>query len=64
MSLVVQWYLGCVRACQLEMTSARKPLNPVQGETFKCIWNLKEGLLKILIVVLRKDCVKNFLLYF
>lgn len=43
MSMVVKWYLGCIRACQLEMMAARKPLNPVQGETFKCIWNLKDG---------------------
>lgn len=41
--MVVQWYLGCIRACQLEMTAARKPFNPVHGEIFKCICNMKDG---------------------
>ncbi len=44
MALVVQWYLGCIRACQLEMTAARKPFNPMHGEIFKCIWNMKDGI--------------------
>lgn len=43
MALVVQWYVGCIRACHLEMTAARKPFNPVRGEIFKCIWNMKDG---------------------
>ncbi|KAI9563087.1 hypothetical protein GHT06_010544 [Daphnia sinensis] len=42
MAMVVQWYLGCIRACRLEMTAARKPFNPVLGEIFKCIWNMKD----------------------
>ena len=40
---VSHWYLGCFRAAQLEMTSAKKPFNPILGETFKCIWNVKDG---------------------
>ena len=43
MALAVQWYLGCIRACNLEMMAARKPFNPVHGEIFKCIWNMKDG---------------------
>ncbi|EFX77571.1 hypothetical protein DAPPUDRAFT_321306 [Daphnia pulex] len=42
MAMVVQWYLGCIRACQLEMTAARKPFNPVHGEIFKCFCNMKD----------------------
>ena len=43
MAKVVKWYLGCIRACQIEMAASRKPFNPTLGETFKCIWNLKDG---------------------
>lgn len=47
-SKVVLWYLSCLRAAQLEMTAARKPFNPVLGETFKCFWDLKEGIVQSL----------------
>jgi len=40
MSRVVHWYLSSFRACQLEMNAARKPFNPVLGETFSCLWKV------------------------
>lgn len=43
MAKITQWYLGCIRACQIEMAASRKPFNPTLGETFKCIWNLNDG---------------------
>lgn len=43
MSRMVQWYLSSFRACQLEVNAARKPFNPVLGETFSCIWKVKSG---------------------
>merc|ERR1740128_1277972 len=42
MSKVIHWYLSSLRACQLEMAAARKPFNPVLGETFSCIWKVKD----------------------
>lgn len=41
MAKVLQWYLACIRACQLDMSGPRKPFNPILGETFKCIWHLQ-----------------------
>lgn len=43
MAKMIQWYLCCIRSCQLEMTGARKPFNPVLGETFKCLYHVKDG---------------------
>ena len=46
MSRVVHWYLSSFRACQLEMNAARKPFNPVLGETFSCLWKVTNGIKK------------------
>ena len=45
MAKVLHWYFECIRSCRLEMAMARKPFNPVLGEHFKCVWNVKDGTL-------------------